>query len=57
MPFLKDFIINENTKIKIWKIDFGENDKLLLKNYDRNLLNQKKNIYSKEQFLAIRKLI
>ena len=57
MPFLKEFTINEKTKIKLWKVALGEIDHSNLDDYDRNLLDLKKNHLSKEQFLAIRKLI
>ena len=57
MPFLKEIIINEKTKIKLWKVTLGEIDDSNIDNYDRNLINQKKNHLSKEQFLATRKLI
>ena len=57
MPFLKEFTINEKTKIKLWKVTLGEIDHSNLDDYDRNLLDLKKNHLSKEQFLAIRKLI
>ena len=57
MPFLKEFTINEKTKIKLWKVALGEIDHSNLDDYDRNLLDLKKNHLSKEQFLATRKLI
>ena len=57
MPFLKEILINEKTKIKLWKVTLGEIDDSNIDNYDRNLINQKKNHLSKEQFLATRKLI
>ena len=57
MPFLKEIIINERTKIKLWKVILGEIDYSNLDDYDRNLLDLKKNHLSKEQFLAVRKLI
>tara|TARA_B100001173_G_scaffold241346_1_gene211198 strand:+ start:948 stop:1565 length:618 start_codon:yes stop_codon:yes gene_type:complete len=57
MPFLKEILINEKTKIKLWKVTLGEIDDSKIDNYDRNLINQKKNHLSKEQFLATRKLI
>ena len=37
MPFLKDFIINNTTKIKIWNINLGELDEFQLNEYDKNL--------------------
>ena len=55
MPFLKDFIINQNTKIKLWEIHLGELDYQGLDQYDSHLLKSKKNQLSKEQFLAVRK--
>tara|TARA_A100001015_G_C14916802_1_gene682696 strand:- start:131 stop:745 length:615 start_codon:yes stop_codon:yes gene_type:complete len=57
MPFLKDFIINQNTKIKLWKVNLGELDYSDLDEYDTNLLELKKNQLVKEQFLAVRKTI
>ena len=57
MPFLKDFIINQNTKIKLWEVSIGELKKLKLNDYDRIILESKKTDLSKEQFLSIRKLI
>jgi phosphopantetheinyl transferase len=57
MPFLKDFIINENTRIKLWKVSVGELKKLKLNKYDRVILESKKTDLSKEQFLSVRKLL
>ena len=57
MPFLKEIIINEKTKIKLWKVTLGEIDDSNLDQYDRNLIDLKQNHLLKEQFLAIRKLI
>ena len=57
MPFLKDFIINQNTKIKLWEIHLGELDYQGLDQYDSHLLKSKKNQLSKEQFLAVRKIL
>jgi len=57
MPFLKDFIINHNTKIKLWKLNLGELDYFELDEYDRNLMKAKKNELVREQFLAIRKTL
>jgi phosphopantetheinyl transferase len=57
MPFLKDFIINENTRIKLWKVSIGELKKLKLNKYDRVILESKKTDLSKEQFLSVRKLL
>ena len=45
MPFLKEFIINEKTKIKLWKVVIGElNTKEL--NSD-----EKKEKFAREKFL------
>ncbi|MFL2999397.1 MAG: 4'-phosphopantetheinyl transferase family protein [Cytophagales bacterium] len=57
MPFLKEFIINHNTKIKLWKLSLGELDYYELDEYDSNLINLKKNKLAKEQFLAVRKTL
>jgi len=57
MPFLKEFIINHNTKIKLWKVSLGELDYYELDEYDSNLINLKKNKLAKEQFLAVRKTL
>jgi len=57
MPFLKDFIINPSTKIKLWKLNLGELDYFELDEYDRNLMKAKKNKLVREQFLAIRKTL
>ena len=57
MPFLKDFIINPSTKIKLWKLNLGELDYFELDEYDRNLMKAKKNELVREQFLAIRKTL
>ena len=57
MPFLKEFIINHSTKIKLWKLSLGELDYYELDEYDRNLINLKKNKLAKEQFLAVRKTL
>ncbi len=57
MPFLKDFIINHNTKIKLWKVNLGELDYSGLDQYDTDLLELKKNQLAKEQFLAVRKTL
>ena len=43
MPFLKDFIINPRTKIKLWKLNLGELDYFELDEYDSNLIKAKKN--------------
>ena len=57
MPFLKEFIINHNTTIKLWKLSLGELDYYELDEYDSNLINSKKNKLAKEQFLAVRKTL
>ena len=57
MPFLKDFIINKFTKIKIWKVNFGELDYFELNKFDDSLLKLKKSLLAKEQFLAVRKTL
>ena len=56
MPFLKEFIINEKTKIKLWKVMIGELNTKELNNDDKNLLKLKKRHILREQFLAPRKL-
>ena len=57
MPFLKDFIINNSTKILLWKILPGELDETQLSMDDKSLLKTRKGKKSKEYFLAVRKLI
>ena len=57
MPLLKEFIINHNTKIKLWKLSLGELDSYELDEYDSKLINSKKNKLAKEQFLAVRKIL
>ena len=57
MPFLKDFIINPSTKIKLWKLNLGELDYFKLDEYDSNLIKAKKNELVREQFLAVRKTL
>ena len=57
MPFLKEFIINHNTKIKLWKLNLGELNYSELNEYDSNLLKSKKNELAREQFLAVRKTL
>ena len=57
MPFLKDFIINNSTKILLWKIIPGELDEKQLSMDDKSLLKTRKGKKSKEYFLAVRKLI
>ena len=57
MPFLKYFIINNSTKILLWKIIPGELDETQLSMDDKSLLKTRKGKKSKEYFLAVRKLI
>ncbi len=57
MPFLKDFIINPSTKIKLWKLNLGELDYFELDEYDSNLIKAKKNKLVREQFLAVRRTL
>ena len=57
MPFLKEFIINHDTKIKLWKLNLGELDYYELDEYDSNLIKAKKNQLVREQFLAVRKTL
>ena len=57
MPFLKDFIINDKTKIKLWKVMIGELNTKELNSDEKNLLKLKKSNVLREQFLAIRKLL
>ena len=57
MPFLKDFLINNSTKIILWKIIPGELSETHLNEDDKNLLKLRKEKKSKEYFLAVRKLL
>ena len=57
MPFLKEFIINEKTKIKLWKVMMGELNTKELNNNEKKLLKLKKSNILREQFLATRKLL
>ena len=57
MPFLKEFIINDKTKIKLWKVIIGELNTKELNNDDKNLLKLKKSNILREQFLATRKIL
>jgi len=57
MPFLKDFLINNSTKIALWKIIPGELSEKHLSDYDKDLLKIRKGKNSKESFLAVRKLL
>jgi 4'-phosphopantetheinyl transferase len=57
MPFLKDFLINNSTKIILWKIIPGELSEIHLNEDDKKLLKIRKGKNSKEYFLAVRKLL
>ena len=57
MPFLKEFIIKEKTKIKLWKVMIGELNTKELYSDEKNLLKLKKNNILREQFLATRKVL
>lgn len=57
MPFLKEFIINDKTKIKLWKVVLGELNTEELNSDEKNLLKLKKNNILREQFLATRKVL
>ena len=57
MPFLKEFIINEKTKIKLWKVILGELNPKKLNNEEIKLFKLKKSNVLQEQFLAIRKML
>jgi 4'-phosphopantetheinyl transferase len=57
MPFLKEFIINDKTKIKLWKVIIGELNTEELNSDEKNLLKLKKKNILKEQFLATRKVL
>ena len=57
MPFLKEFIINEKTKIKLWKVILGELNPKKLNNEEIKLFKLKKSNLLKEQFLATRKIL
>ena len=57
MPFLKDFLINNSTKVILWKIIPGELDETHLNEEDKDLLKQKKGKDSREYFLAVRKIL
>ena len=57
MPFLKDFIINNSTKIILWKIIPGELDDKHISKEEIGLLKIRKEKKSKEYFLAVRKLL
>ena len=57
MPFLKDFLINNSTKVILWKIIPGELSETHLSEDDKKLLKIRKGKKSKEYFLAVRKLL
>ena len=57
MPYLKDFLINNSTKIILWKIIPGELSETHLSKHDKDLLKTRKDKNSKEYFLAVRKLL
>ena len=57
MPFLKEFTINEKTKIKLWKVILGELSPKKLNNEEIKLFKLKKSNVLQEQFLAIRKML
>ena len=57
MPFLKELIINEKTKIKLWKVMIGELNTKELNSDEKNLLKLKKSNFLREQFLATRKVL
>ena len=57
MPFLKDFIINNSTKIILWNIIPGELDDKHISKEEIGLLKIRKEKKSKEYFLAARKLL
>ena len=57
MPFLKEFIINDKTKIKLWKVMIGELNTKELNSDEKKILKLKKSNLLKEQFLATRKVL
>ena len=57
MPFFKDFIINNSTKIMTWNIVLGELDESHLNEHDKSLLKKRNKENSREHFLAVRKLL
>ena len=57
MPFLKEFIIKEKTKIKLWKVMIGELNTKELNSDEKNLFKLKKSNLFREQFLATRKVL
>ena len=57
MPFLKNIIIDDQTKIKIWKVTLGELSHNELNNEDKELLKKKRGDLVREQFLATRTML
>ena len=57
MPFLKNIIIDDQTKIKIWKVILGELSPKELNNDEKKLFKLKKSNILREQFLATRKML
>ena len=57
MPFLKNIIIDDQTKIKIWKVTLGELSHNELNNEDKKLLKKKRSGLLREQFLPTRKVL
>ena len=57
MPFLKEFIINDKTNIKLWKVMIGELSPKELNNDEKKLFKLKKSNVLREQFLATRKIL
>ena len=57
MPFLKKFIINDKTNIKLWKVMIGELSPKELNNDEKKLFKLKKSNVLREQFLATRKIL
>ena len=57
MPFLKNIIIDDKTKIKIWKVILGELNPKELNNDEKKLFKLKKSNILREQFLATRKML
>ena len=57
MPFLKEFIINDKTKIKLWKVMIGELNTKELNSDEKKLFKLKKSNLFREQFLATRKVL
>ena len=57
MPFHKEFIINEKTKIKLWRVVIGELNTKELNSDEKKILKLKRNNILREQFLATRKVL